>query len=79
MLFNGPVPSSRTMALGLTQLLTEMSTKNLPWGKQHPAHKADNLTICKLTVSKMRQPQHPTNLWAAMAYYRNSFTFFIIF
>jgi hypothetical protein len=28
--FNWPNPSSRTMALGLTQPLTEMSTRNLP-------------------------------------------------
>jgi hypothetical protein len=27
--FNGPTPSSRTMALGSTQPLTEMSTRNL--------------------------------------------------
>jgi hypothetical protein len=30
--FNWPNPSSRTMALGLTQPLTEMSTRNLPGG-----------------------------------------------
>jgi hypothetical protein len=30
--FNSPDPSSRTMALGLTQPLTEMSTRNLPGG-----------------------------------------------
>jgi hypothetical protein len=29
---NLPNPSSRTMALGLTQPLTEMSTRNLPAG-----------------------------------------------
>jgi hypothetical protein len=29
-LFN---PSSRIIALGLTQLLKEKSTRNLPWGK----------------------------------------------
>jgi hypothetical protein len=28
--FNSPNPSSRTMALGPTQPLTEMSTRNLP-------------------------------------------------
>jgi hypothetical protein len=28
--FNVPNPSSRTMALGSTQPLTEMSTRNLP-------------------------------------------------
>jgi hypothetical protein len=35
--FNLPNPSSRTMALGSTQPLTEMSTKNLPGGKAQPA------------------------------------------
>jgi hypothetical protein len=35
------------MALGLTQPLTEMSTKNLPGATGRLAHKADNLTaIC---------------------------------
>jgi hypothetical protein len=37
-------PSSRTMALESTQPLTEMSTRNLPGGKERPARKADNLT-----------------------------------
>jgi hypothetical protein len=41
--FNLPHPSSRTMALGSTQPLTEMSTRNFPWGKKRPARKADNL------------------------------------
>jgi hypothetical protein len=42
--FNRPNPSSRTMALGSTQPLTEMSTRNLPGGKVRPVCKADNLT-----------------------------------
>jgi hypothetical protein len=33
------------MALGSTQPLTEMSTRNLAGGKGYPAHKADNLTV----------------------------------
>jgi hypothetical protein len=37
-------PSNRTMALGSTQSLTEMSTKTLPGDKGRPASKADNLT-----------------------------------
>jgi hypothetical protein len=38
------------MALGLTQPLTEMSTRNLPGGKEQLAHKTDNLTaICELS------------------------------
>jgi hypothetical protein len=36
------------MALGSTEPLTEMSTRNLPVGKERPARKADNLTaICE--------------------------------
>jgi hypothetical protein len=35
------------MALGSTQPLTEMSTRNLPGGKKRPARKAENLAaIC---------------------------------
>jgi hypothetical protein len=49
--FNWPNTSSRTMALGLTQPLTEMSTRNLPGGKGRPARRADNLTaICEPIV-----------------------------
>jgi hypothetical protein len=44
-------PSSRAMALGSTQPLTEMSTRNLPASKGWPARKTDNLTaICETTV-----------------------------
>jgi hypothetical protein len=51
---NLPNPSGRTMALGSTQPLTEMSTRNLkkkkrkkPGGKVRPALRADNLAaIC---------------------------------
>jgi hypothetical protein len=50
--FNWPNPSSCSMALGSTQPLTEMSTRNLPGGKGWPAPEADNLTaICRLTTS----------------------------
>jgi hypothetical protein len=41
--FNLPSPCSRTVALGSTQPLTEMSTRNLPGGKKRPAHRDDNL------------------------------------
>jgi hypothetical protein len=48
------------MALGSTQLLTEMSTRNLPVGKGRPAHRADKLAaICEPIVQKMWEPQRP--------------------
>jgi hypothetical protein len=46
--FNLPNSYSRTMALGSTQALTEISTRVLPGGTGRPAHNADNLTaICE--------------------------------
>jgi hypothetical protein len=49
--FNLPNPSSRTMTLGSTQRLTEMSIRNLPGGKYRPARKTDELTaICEPIV-----------------------------
>jgi hypothetical protein len=38
------------MALGSTQPLTEMSTRNLPGGKEWPAREADFTAICEPIV-----------------------------
>jgi hypothetical protein len=49
--FNLLNPSSRTMALGSTQPLTKMSTRNFSGGKKRPASRADNLAaICEPNV-----------------------------
>jgi hypothetical protein len=49
--FNWPYLSSRTMALGLAQPITEIRTGNLSGGKGRPALKAGNLTaICEPIV-----------------------------
>jgi hypothetical protein len=49
--FNLPSPSSHTMALGSTQPLTKMSTRNLPKSKERPARRAGNLAaICEPNV-----------------------------
>jgi hypothetical protein len=70
-----PNISSRTMALGSTQPLIEMSPRNLPGAKGRPARKADNLTaICEPIVYKMWGPRRLTSLWAFTACYRNNFT-----
>jgi hypothetical protein len=42
---NTPDPTSRCMALGLTPLLREKGTRNLPDGKARPERKANNLTV----------------------------------
>jgi hypothetical protein len=48
--FNLHNPSSRTMALGFTQPLTDMSTRNIPWSKTLPARKADLTAIFERTA-----------------------------
>jgi hypothetical protein len=51
------------MDLGLTQPLTEMSTRKTLWGKARLARKADSLTvICEPIVYKMCDPQHLTTI-----------------
>jgi hypothetical protein len=65
------------MALGSTQPLTKMSTRNLPGGKGRPGRKTDNLTaICELIVWKMWEPRRLTTLCAFTACYRDSFISF---
>jgi hypothetical protein len=51
LLLDWPNPSGHAVALGSTQPLTEMSTRNLPGGKGQPACKTDNLTaVCEPIV-----------------------------
>jgi hypothetical protein len=47
------------MALGSTQPLTEMSTRNLPAGKGRPVRKADNFTA----IYEPIYPQSSSTLW----------------
>jgi hypothetical protein len=62
------------MALGSTQPLTEMSSRNLPG--RAVGGKADNLTaICEPTVYKMWEHRHLMTLWASAACYMDSSTF----
>jgi hypothetical protein len=49
--FNLLYTSSYTVALGLTESLIEMNSRNLPGGKIRPALKANNFTaICEQIV-----------------------------
>jgi hypothetical protein len=63
-------------ALGSTQPLTEMSTRNLPEGKGRPARKADNLNaVCEPIGGKMWEPRRLTTLGVCITCHRDSFTF----
>jgi hypothetical protein len=46
-------PSSRNIALGSTQSLTEMSTRKLPGGKGRSVRRADLTAICEPIIYKI--------------------------
>jgi len=56
-------PSSRTMALGLTQPVTEMSTRSISWGQRLPVRGADNLIafMCRLSWSVLLNLLEPSS------------------
>jgi hypothetical protein len=65
------------MALGSTQPLTEMSTRNLPGGKGRLERKSDNhAAICEQIFYKMWEPLCLKTVWASTARYRVKFTSF---
>jgi hypothetical protein len=71
--FDWPNPS---MALGSTQPLAEMSTRNLLGVKGPQACKAHSLTaICESIIKIMWEPRRVTPLCASTASYRDGFTF----
>jgi hypothetical protein len=65
------------MVLESTQLLTEMSTRNVPGGKEWPARKSDLTAVCEPIAKKMWQSRHLQTLWTSTASYRDDFTFLL--
>jgi hypothetical protein len=54
------------MAVGLTEPLSEMSTRNIPVGKARSARKGDSLTaICEPIVPQMLDHPRLTILWTS--------------
>jgi hypothetical protein len=73
--FNWPNLSSRPMALGSVEPLTEKSTRNLPRGKGLPGRQTDNIpAVCGTIVFKIWDLRRLTTPWDFTACYKDSFT-----
>jgi hypothetical protein len=74
--FSDIFPSDRSMALGSTQSLVKMSTRNIPVGKggrcvrltSHPS---------RAECHEIWKPKPPGTLWAIQGLLRDSLTFYL--
>jgi hypothetical protein len=64
-IFHWHNPSGRTLALGLTQPLTETSTRNICWGKGGRCVRLTLLPLSYANCLKIWEPQPPGNLRAS--------------
>jgi hypothetical protein len=74
-------PSGRTMALGSTQSLTEMSTRKISWGrvKCKGGRCVMLTTLPSLCADYLEIWEPPGSLRASLGLYRDSFTFTVQF
>ena len=63
-IFHWRNPSGLTMALGSTQPLTEMSTRNISWGVKAAGASGGNLTTFSADCHEIWEPEPPGTLRA---------------
>jgi hypothetical protein len=72
--FSGLFPSDRTMALGSTQPLVKMSTRNIPGSKGGRCVRLTTSPPSRAECHESREPKPPGTLWATPGLLRDSFT-----
>jgi hypothetical protein len=73
--FSDVFPSDRTMALGSTQPLGKMSTRNILGGKGGRCVWLTTSTLSRVECHEIQEPKPPGTLWATPGLLRDSFTF----
>jgi hypothetical protein len=64
------------MALGSTQPLVKMSTRNIPWGKSGRCVRLTTSLPSRVECHEIWEPKPPGTLWATPGLLRDSFTFY---
>jgi hypothetical protein len=77
-IFHWHNPSGRTMALELTQPLTEISTRNIPWGKGVRCLGLTTLPPSSADIFKIWEPQLPGTLRVCPGLQWDCFAFFYL-
>jgi hypothetical protein len=73
--FSDISPSDHTMALGSTQPLVKMSTRNIPGGKGGRCVRLTTSPPSRAECHEIREPKCPGTLWATPSLLRDCFTF----
>jgi hypothetical protein len=73
--FSDIFPSDRTMALGSTQPLVKMSTRNIPVSKGGRCVRLTTSPPLRAECHEIWEPKSPGTLWATQGLLRYSFTF----
>ena len=76
--FNDIFHSDRTMALGSTQPLVKMSTRNIPAGKDGRCVRLTTSPPSRAECHEIWEPKPPGTLWATPGLLRVSFTFTLV-
>ena len=76
-IFNLHNSSGCPVALGLTQSLTEMSTRNISWRSRCPEHGLTTLLPSCADCLEIRKPQLPGTLRTCPGLYRDCYTFYL--
>jgi hypothetical protein len=75
--FSDISPSDRSMALGSTQSLVKMSTRNTPGGKSGRFVRLTTSPPSRAECHEIREPKLPGTLWATPGLLRDSVTFYL--
>jgi hypothetical protein len=78
-IFQWHIPLDLSMALGSTQPLVKMSTRNIPGGKGGRCVRLTTSPPSCAECYEIWKPKPPGTLWATPGLLRDSFTFYILF